>query len=285
MARPIWKGRISFGLVHIPVVLHGAERRGDLQFRMLDSRNNARVRYERVNETTGQEVPWNDVVKAYEYDENNYVVLRDEDFKRAAPEATQSVEIEGFVPLGSIEPAFFDRPYYLAPAKHGEKGYALLREAMKRAKKVGIARVVIRTREHLAALIPNGNLLLLNLLRFNQELLPPKELGLDEAELSKQKPSPRELEMAEQLVETMAMKWQPAKFHDEYRDALMKWIEKKARMGGKALTAREEEPEAEPAPTVVNIMDLLKKSLKTRPAGRPKAGKKRAPAVRRKASA
>lgn len=156
---------------------------------------------------------------------------------------------------------------------------------MKQAKRVGIARVVIRTREYLAALIPSGDLLLLNLLRFGQELRWPKELGVDEAQLRGRKLAAREVQMAEQLVESMAIGWQPARFHDKYRDALMKWIEKKARSGGKALAAREDEPEEAAAPTVVNIMDLLKKSLKTRSAARSKTAKRRAPVVRRKASA
>ena len=144
MSRPIWKGHVSFGLVNIPVVLHSAEKQFDLHFRLLDSRNHARVRYERINEETGEEVPWKDIVKGYEYDEDKMVVLDDKDFKQVAVEVNQSVEIEHFVDGEHIQFVYFDRPYYLVPDKKGEKGYVLLREVLRRNGKTGIAKVVIR---------------------------------------------------------------------------------------------------------------------------------------------
>src|SRR4051812_24014796 len=157
MSRPIWKGHISFGLVNVPVVLHAAERRlGDLSFRMIDSRNSARVRYERVNEETGEEVPWDKIVKGYEYEDGNYVLMSEEELQNASPELTRSIEIEQFVNLDDIDIRYFDRPYVLVPGSKGEKGYVLLREAIKDSGKAGIAKVVIRARQYLAALISQG---------------------------------------------------------------------------------------------------------------------------------
>ena len=167
MSRPIWKGHISFGLVNVPVILHAAERRaGDLSFRMIDSRNSARVRYERVNEETGEEVPWDKIVKGYEYEDGNYVLMSEEELEHASPEMTRTIEIEQFVDLDDIDIRYFDRPYVLVPGNKGEKGYVLLREAIRDAGKVGIAKVVIRARQYLAALIPQGDALVLELLRY-----------------------------------------------------------------------------------------------------------------------
>lgn len=259
MARPIWKGHISFGLVNIPVTLHSAEQRTDLQFHMLDSRDNSRIRYERVNAETGEEVPWNEIVRGYEYSEGNFVVVGDEELKRAAPEATRSIDIEGFVGLGDIPFIYFDKPYYVAPASGGEKGYALLREVLKATERVGIARVVIRTRQYIAALIPMRDVLVLNLLRYDQELRPVSDLALPKAGSKAAGVSPAELKAARVLIETMSSEWDPKAYHDEYRDTLRKWIEKKAAAGG-ALPAPEE-PEEEEAPTPINFMELLQKSL------------------------
>src|SRR5918992_1254168 len=157
MARPIWKGHISFGLVNVPVVLYGAERRADLSFRLIDSRNAARIRYERVNEETGEEVPWDKIVKGYEYEDGNYVLLSEGELENASAELTRTIEIEQFVDLDEIDVRYFDRPYILAPDKGGEKGYVLLRKAILEAGKAGIAQVVIRARQYLAAVMVEGN--------------------------------------------------------------------------------------------------------------------------------
>src|SRR3989339_1380560 len=178
MARPIWKGHITFGLVNIPVTLYSAEKRDELHFKLLDSRNKARVHYERVNEETGEEVPWSEVVKAFEYDKGNYVLVEEEDFKRAAPEATQAVEIQDFVDREDVDYVYYDKPYYLMPGKKGEKGYVLLREILRRTGKVGISKVVIRTRQYLDALLAEGDALVLELLRFDQEVRKPEEFDL-----------------------------------------------------------------------------------------------------------
>jgi DNA end-binding protein Ku len=271
MARPIWKGTISFGLVNVPIALYPAERRSDLHFSLLDSRDKAQVRYQRVNEVTGEEVPWDEVVKAYEYQDGDFVVIEDEEFKRVAVEATQTVEIEAFVDEDEIEYVYFDKPYYLVPGKKGEKAYVLMRETLRRAHTVGIAKVVIRARQYLAALIPEGNALILDLLRYKHEIRDISEYEIPDKTIEEYNISERELQMAEKLVETMTTKWEPESFHDEYRDALMQYIERKAKAGETAVAA---EPEA-PAPEekkgeIIDIMDLLKKSVQQKAEQRPK---------------
>ena len=178
MARPIWNGTISFGLLNVPVQLYSGERTVDLHFRMLDSRDNSPVRYERVNSETGEEVPWKELVKGFEYSKGNYVVLDEADIRKAAPQSTETVEIEAFVQRDQIDPMFFEKPYYLVPSKKAEKGYVLLREVLAKTGKVGISRVVIRTRQYLAALSPRGDALMLDLMRFPQEIVKADEFSL-----------------------------------------------------------------------------------------------------------
>jgi DNA end-binding protein Ku len=261
MARPIWKGHITFGLVNIPVTLYSAENRNELRFRLLDSRNKARVHYERINEETGEEVPWSEVVRAYEYDGGNYVLLEEEDFRRAAPEATQAVEIQDFVDREDIAYVYFDKPYYLLPGKKGEKGYVLLREVLKRTGKVGISKVVIRTRQYLSALIAEGDALVLEILRFHQELRKPEEFDLPKGELKEYQISEREVDMAVKLVENMTSPWNPEKYHDEYREALMKWIDEKITKGEGYRPEVPPEEEERVGAEVINLMDVLKKSV------------------------
>lgn len=260
MARPIWKGHVSFGLVNIPVSLFPGEKHDDLHFRLLDSRDRARIRYERVNEVTGQEVPWDEVVKAYEFEDGNYVVLEEEDFKRAAVEATQTVEIEDFVDQDALEYVYFERPYYLVPGKKGEKGYVLLREALKRTRKIGIARVVLRERQYLSAVLPQGRALVLALLRYRHELRDPAEFELPGEDLQMYKVAEKEIDLAEKLIEAMSAGWEPEKYHDDYREALLAWIEKKAREGETAV-APLPEPAAEAGGEVIDMMELLRRSV------------------------
>lgn len=226
MPRAIWKGHVSFGLVNIPVALYPAEKRSELSFHMLDKRNKARIRFKRVNEETGEEVPWNDIVKAYDYGDGKYVEITDEDLKAAAPEKTQTAEILGFVDADQIDYVYYDKPYYLAPAKRGEKGYVLLRETLKRSGKVGIAKVVITSREHLAALVPEGeDAMALVLLRYAEEVRGLDDLEVPAGGLKAQKVSDKEVQMAEKLVEAMSTDFDPAQYRDEYRDKLMEYIE------------------------------------------------------------
>ncbi len=262
MARPIWKGSLSFGLVTIPVTLYPAENQAEeLRFTMLDSRNRARVKYQRVNEVTGEEVPWDDIVKGYEYEDGNFVLLGDEDFKRAAVESNQTIDIEDFVPRDAVDHLYFDKPYYLLPSKGGEKAYLLLRDVLAKTGKIGIATVVIRTRQHLAAVVPEGQSLVLDLLRYDYELRKPTDIGLPQAISSAGKPKPQELAMAEQLVEAMTSKWNPRKYHDTYRDKLVAWINKKVKAGQLAPAAAVPGDEEDLPPAPINIMDLLKKSV------------------------
>lgn len=259
--RPIWKGHITFGLVNVPVILYPAEQRADLQLHLIDSSNYSRVRYERVNVETGEEVPWDRIVRGYEFDDGNYVLLSQEEFKMAAPEATKAVEVEAFVNLDEIDLVYFDKPYFLAPGAHGEKGYALLRDVLADTGKAGIARVVIRTRQYIAAMVPRDKVILLNLLRFQQELRSPEDLDLP-GESKTVGVTKQELDMAKTLVNSMTAKWKPAAYHDEYRESLMKWIEDKIESGEYKEVYEPGPEEDEEAPAPINLMEALKKSLK-----------------------
>jgi len=277
--RPIWKGQISFGLINIPIELYSAEKRKDMAFKLLDSRNKARVRYERINEETGEEVPWNEIVKAYELDKKNYVVLEDEDFKRAAIENTQTFEIEDFVSRDNLDCTYFEKPYYLVPTKNGQKGYVLLKEVLKETNKVAIGKVVIRTRQYLAALFAKDEVLVLDVLRFADEIRSIEELHIPEGGLKKFRISQKEFEMAQKLVDSMTVEWDPRKYRDDYRESLLKWIDKKARLGH-IPTPRKATKAAETGTNVVDFMDLLKKSLKHEPRTQRKAGGRKAAATR-----
>ncbi|HKK52387.1 MAG TPA: Ku protein [Myxococcota bacterium] len=258
--RAIWKGHISFGLVSVPVRLYSAEQKADLQLHLIDSKNYSRIRYERVNAETGEEVPWDRAVKGYEYDDGNYVVLGKDELKQAAPEATRSIDIEEFVDLADIDPLFFDKPYFLEPDGRGAKAYALLREAMRESGRAGIARVVIRTRQYVAAMIPRGDGLVLNLLRYQQELRSIEELDLP-GDLEEVGVKKTELKMARDLVKSMSGEWDPASYHDEYRERVMAWIEERIAAG-----EVEQAPDVQPAAerdelAPINLMDALKQSL------------------------
>jgi DNA end-binding protein Ku len=266
MARPIWKGHISFGLVNVPVMLQAAESRQKLSFKLLDKRDKAGIRYQRINDKTGKEVAWDQIVKGYDHGDGEYVLLTDKDFKNAAVEATQTIDIVDFVDRDEIDQMYYDQPYYLVPGKKGEKGYVLLRETMERTGKLAIGRVVIRTREHLAAVFPRGDALVLNLMRFHHELVDPGKLDVPTGDMKKYKISPKEVAMAEKLVDAMSAKWKPEKYRDEYYDALMKYIHKKAKTGEVALAPTKREQ----AGKIIDLMELLEKSVK----GKPKAAKK-----------
>ncbi|HSU82746.1 MAG TPA: Ku protein [Thermoanaerobaculia bacterium] len=258
MARAIWKGSISFGLVNIPVGLYAAETRDEISFKLLDKKTMSPIHYKRVSEESGKEVPWEETVRGYEFESGQYVVMSDEDLKRAAPEATQTIDIVDFVDLEDISPLYFDKPYYLGPDKKGAKAYALLREILRRTKKVGIAKVVIRTRQYLAAVVARGDVLTLELMRYAHELRDPSELDVPRG---KEGVSEREIDMAERLVEGMVSAWDPEKYKDTYRQELMKTIKKRAEAG-----QLESSPEPAPKPreargNVVDLMALLKQSV------------------------
>ena len=263
MARPIWTGNLSFGLLNVPVSLMSGTRSNDLSFRMLDSRDRNPIRFERVNAETGEEVPWKEIVKAFEYDKGNYVVIEKSDIASAAPESHESVEIEAFVDADSIDVRFYEKPYVLVPGKKAEKGYVLLRETLRKAKKIGVARVVIRTREYLSAVMPLGDALVLMLMRCPQELVDPSEYKLPEGKAGDYRISAKELEMATQLVDSMAAKWNPDDYHDEFRERLAEIIRKRIKDKGATTQVLEEpEPEEGAATNVVDFVSLLQKSLK-----------------------
>ena len=253
--RAIWKGSISFGLVNIPIALYPATRKEELSFRLLRRTDLSPVNYKRVAEKDGKEVPWDDIVKSYEYEKGKYVVLRDEDFQRVDLEATQTVDIQDFVHQEEIDPMFFYKPYYLEPQKGGDKAYALLRESLEKSKKVGIAKVVIKTRQYLAGVKPEGDALVLELMHFAEELADTSKLHVPK----KIEVGRREINMATALVDSMSSKWNPEKYHDDYREALMEVIEEKVEAGGKEI---EEKPKKAPKPTkVIDLVSVLQKSL------------------------
>jgi DNA end-binding protein Ku len=251
---------------------------------MLDSRDNSPIRYERVNAETGEEVPWKDIVKAYEYDKGSYVVLEQEDIASAAPESHDAIDVEAFVEAGSIDPRYFEKPYVLVPAKKAEKGYVLLREALEKTGRIGIARVVIRTREHLCAVMPYGNALLLLMMRYPQELVDFDEYAIPEGAKGDYRITAKELAFSEQLIETMSGEFDPKEYRDEFRERLHKVIDERMKAHGVVRRAPEE-PEAEEgtATNVVDFMSLLQKSIdrnKRTPAKRApskQAASKRAP--------
>src|SRR6266853_1023101 len=255
MARAIWKGGISFGLVNIPIALYPATRREEFKFRLLRKSDLSPVSYKRVAEKDGKEVPWDQIVKGYEYEKGKYIVLKDEDFQRVDLEATQTVDIQDFVDQEEIDPMFFYKPYYLEPQKGGDKAYTLLRDALKDSNKVGIAKVVIKTRQYLAGVKPEDGTLVLELMHFADELADPEKLHVPKKTVV----GKREMNMARSLIDSMSSKWNPEKFKDDYREALMEIIEEKVESGGKEI---EEKPRKAPKPTkVIDLVSVLQKSL------------------------
>ena len=263
MARPIWTGTLSFGLLNIPVSLMSGERRTDLSFRMLDSRDKKPIRFERVNADTGEEVPWKDIVKAFEYDKGSYVVVEKEDIASAAPQTHESVDVEVFVDRAEIGLRFFEKPYILVPGKKAEKGYVLLRDTLAGTGKIGVARVVIRTREYLCAVLPEGDALVLMMLRYPQELVEPDEYKLPAGKAGDYRITAKEREMAESLIVSMSAPWKPDDYEDEFRSRLEAIIKKRIKAKGATTRIVESElPEYEDAATnVVDFMSLLQKSL------------------------
>jgi DNA end-binding protein Ku len=253
--RAIWKGTISFGLVSIPISLFPATRREELRFRLLRADDLSPVNYKRVAEADGKEVPWDQIVKGYEYEKERFVILRDEDFQRVDVEATQSVDILNFVGLEEINPLLFYKPYYMQAEKGGDKAYGLLRDALGATGKIGIAKVVIKVREHLAAIKSQQSGLMLELMHFPDEMAEVSEFKAPSARAA----SKAEMNMATRLIESMTTRWTPEMYHDDYREALLKLIEQKVASGGKAAPAARKPR----APTnVVDLVSVLQKSIK-----------------------
>ncbi|HYL26192.1 MAG TPA: Ku protein [Candidatus Nitrosotalea sp.] len=277
MAHAIWSGSINFGLVTIPVKLFTAVKTDELSFNMLHAKDEGRIKYERICSVDGKPVPWDEIVKGFEYEKGEYVILTDEDFKRVNPEATQSVDILEFVELDKISPMFFDKPYYLEPTKQGRHAYALLRETLEKTNRVAIARVVIRTKEYIAAVKPIDGALVLELMHWASEIIAPSTLEIPGRENLPE----QEMKMAKMLVDTMSVdEFEPEKFANKYHDELLTMIE--ARAAGKEL------PKPKKAPTrakVVNLMDVLAQSLEESKKRRAGANGKATVAKRRKKTA
>lgn len=272
--RALWKGAITFGLVNIPVSLFPATRREELKFRQLRASDQSPVNYKRVAEADGKEVPWDQIVKGYEYEKGKFVIIKDEDFARVDVEATQTVDIMSFVSIDDVDPLLFYKPYYLEAAKGGDKAYVLLRDALLDTGKIAIAKVVIRTRQHLAAVKPQKKGLMLELMHFPKELLDVSEFNAPtEKTIGK-----AEMQMAKQLIESMTTDWEPEQYNDEYHEALEKLIEEKIEHPDKAAPAPAKKRQAT---NIIDLVSVLQESLqqsKAKPSGRKM---KPAPTVRK----
>jgi len=262
--RVLWKGAISFGLVHIPVSLHTATTSSGVDFDWLDKRSMDPVGYKRINKKTGKEIEKQNIVKGIEYDEGQYVVLTDAEIKAAYPKSTQSIDIEAFVPASEIPFVYLERPYYLAPIGKGAKVYALLRETLKRTGRAGLARVVISTKQYLAALVPSGPALILDLLRWSDEVRSWKDLELPAEGVKNAGLTERELKMAEQLVDDMTTSWDPERFRDSFKEDVMALVEKKVKAGQTETVVQPEAEEAAPSKSaeIIDLAELLKRSLR-----------------------
>ncbi|RZA20472.1 MAG: Ku protein [Proteobacteria bacterium] len=253
----IWKGSISFGLVNIPVSLHSAVRDDHIAFRMLEKDTLSPINYERVSKKTGKTVPWAKIVKGFEYTKGKFVVISDEDFQKAATGTSKAFEIEDFVPESQIDPRFFEKPYYVVPEGGSDSVYALLREAMIETEMVGIGRLTIRQKQHLAAVKPLGNALEINLMRFADEIISEKEYEIPK----KEKPKPAALKMAKQLISSLSKDFEPEQYRDEYRLNLEKLIKSKTK--GKEIEF--DEPQERKATGLSDLMERLQESLGKRP--------------------
>lgn len=263
MARSLWKGAITFGLVNIPVELFPAEERKGFQFSMLDKRDFSPVGYKRYSKKSGKEVEWTDIVKGYEYEKDQYVVLSDEDFRRANVKASRTIDIKAFVPVTEIPAQYYETPYYLAPADRGEKVYALLRETLRATGRVAVAQVVIRTTQHLAAVVPSGRALMLITMRYADELRGSSGFELPADGLKGAGVSSKEVDLAKRLVDDMTEHWKPAEFKDNYHEDLMRRIHEKIEAGEtKEITKRSAEERDEPrSAQIIDLAALLKQSL------------------------
>jgi DNA end-binding protein Ku len=266
MQRTLWKGAISFGLVHIPVQLYSAEKSHGLDLDMLDKRDFAPIGYKRINKTTGKEVEWADIVKGYQYEPDQYVVLTDEDLKRANVEATGTIDILTFVDARQVPLIYYERPYYLTPDRGGDKVYALLRETLKRSQKIAIAQIVIRTKQHLVALLPMDDMIVLNTLRYADEIRDTDQLKLPKSGVKQAGISEKEMQMALSLVDGMTEDWNAKQYHDSYREDVLAMVQKKIKANQtKTITASIDEDMPQPkGAQIIDLMELLKQSVHTK---------------------
>jgi DNA end-binding protein Ku len=288
MPRAIWSGTISFGLLNVPVKLYSAVARRGISLREIRGSDNARIRHRRVAEGTDEEVPYEEIVKAFEITPDRYVPLSKDEMEALAPEKTRAIDVRDFVDLDQIDPIYFNSPYYLGPAEGAEKAYSLLAEAMAESGKVAIARFVFRNKEHLAALRPNDGVLTLTTMRFADEVVSPSELE-DVLPASRQKVAKKEVEMAEQLIDSLTTEFDPASYRDEYREELLALIERKAEGKDVVAVPAAEEPQPTKAPDLMAALEESIAAVKGRDKGKPKVtkapAKKKAKAAPKKRSA
>lgn len=261
-SRTLWKGAITFGLVHIPVGLHTASIEQGVDFDWLDKRSMDPVGYKRINKRTGKEIDKDNIVKGFEYEDGKYVVISPEEIEAVYPRTTQTIEIQRFIEANEIPFVYLERPYYVAPINKGQKVYALLREVLIKTGKVGLAKVVIATKQHLAVLVPSGKALVLNLLRWGDEVKPLDGLDLPAAGVKGANVTAAEMKMAEQLVGDMSGKWKPDDFQDEFKHAVMKIVSKKVKAGDTETVIQPEEDAPEESSNVIDLTELLERSLK-----------------------
>lgn len=260
MVRAIWKGEIAFGLVTIPVSLVSTEENHDIHFHLLNAETQSRIRYQRIDENTGEEVPWESIVKGYEYNKGNYIIINDEQFEKASPELFKTINIEEFVELQDIDNLYYTKPYYLVPEGKNKKAYVLLREALKKTSKVGVAKTMLKTKEYLSLIFAHNNTLLLYLVHFKDEIRSEDELEVPKNAVKNYKVTDEEINIAVDLIENMSTHWEPEKYHNNYREALKKWLDKQI----KART----QPKVSKSSTisrtqdgVVDFISLLKESM------------------------
>lgn len=264
MARGIWNGAISFGLLNIPVSIMTAKEEERISFRLLDKRDHSPVGYKQYTKSTGKEVDRKNIIKAYEYEKNQFVEISDEELQKVNAKATQTIDIEDFVNLKDVDFLLFEKPYYLVPGKNGEKGYVLLREILHETNKAAVAKFVLRNRQHLVAIIPRDDYLILEMMRFSHEVTEITQARfLEDYELEKIRITPRELKAAKSLVDEMTAKWKPDKYRDTYQEELQKYINRKIRTGQTKAGAEYEEAPAKTDTNKVDLMALLEKSLRT----------------------
>ncbi len=261
--RGLWKGSIAFGLVNIPIILESAKQEDKIHFRMLDKRDNSPVGYRQINKNTQEEINRSDIIKGYEYKKGEYVLMSDADFKHANPKATSTIDIEDFVDIAEVDPMLYDKPYYVVPQKGGEKGYVLLREVLERKQKAAVAKVILHTVQHLALLMAREDYIVLELLRFADEIKEVHEADFLEDSTKQTKVSDREISVASQLVEGMSSEWSPQKYRNTYRDDLMKLIKNKIKRGTTAAIEEVKlaETDSDSQTNVIDLTALLKKSL------------------------
>jgi DNA end-binding protein Ku len=266
--RTIWKGAISFGLVHIPVGLHTATTESGVDFDWLDKRSMDPVGYKRINKRTGKEIDKDNIVKGVEYEDGQYVIISPDEIAEAYPRTTQTIEIQQFVDAGEVSFVYLERPYYVAPINKGQKVYALLRDTLAKAGKIGIAKVVIQTKQHLAALIPSGDALVLNLMRWGDEVKSTEDLDLPKAGAKASAPSASELKMARMLVDDMSGQWDPEQYKDEFKAAVMDLVARKVKAGKTETVIEPQEETPAYADNVIDLTELLQRSLKGRSSGK-----------------